>query len=246
MDGVKSVHDDIIVWGKNLAEHDEHLRAALTKAREVGLKLNPKKCQFRAQEITFLGDKITNNGVLPDPKKVEAISNMSRPECKVELQRYLGMVNYLGKFVPNLSSKTVALRSLLVEKNDWQWQPEHEKEWRNVNEFLTTEPVLKYYDPKRRTKVSSDASKKGLGAVLLQEHEGLWKPVAYASRVLTPAEQRYATIEKETLGMVFACEKFHEFIYGVPDVIAETDHKPLITIVKKSLCDTPQAKNDSC
>ena len=108
-----------------------------------------------------------------------------------------------------------------------------------MNELLTAEPVLKFYDPARKTKVSSDASKKGLGAVLLQNHEGTWKPVAYASRVLTQAEQRYATIEKETLGMVFACERFHEFIYGVPSVIAETDHKPLISIVKKHLCDTP-------
>jgi len=239
IDGVKSVHDDIIVWGRNLSDHDEHLRAALTKAREVGLKLNLKKCRFRAKEITFLGDKITSNGVLPDPKKVEAINNMPQPTCKIELQRYLGMVNYLGKFVPNLSSKTVALRSLLEEKSEWQWQPEHEEEWKQLNDFLTTEPVLKYFDSARRTKISSDASKKGLGAVLLQEHDGVWKPVAYASRVLTTAEQRYATIEKETLGTVFACDKFHEFIYGLPDVIAETDHKPLITIVKKSLCDTP-------
>lgn len=239
MDGVKSVHDDILIWGKTMAEHDEHLRTALVKAREVGLKLNQKKCRFRVQELTFLGDKITSEGVLPDSKKVEAINKMPQPTSQVELQRYLGMVNYLGKFVPNLSSKTVALRSLLEEKHEWQWQPEHEREWNHLKGFLTTEPVLKFYDPAKRTKISSDASKTGLGAVLLQEHEGMWKPVAYASRVLTQAEQRYATIEKESLGMVFACEKFHEFIYGVQEVIAETDHKPLITIVKKSLCDTP-------
>ncbi len=238
MDGVKSIHDDIIVWGTTEKEHDERLHKTLSKAQEVGLKLNVNKCRFRVQELTFLGDKITPEGVQPDPAKVNAIRDMPQPTCKAELQRYFGMVNFLGKFVPNLSAKTVALRRLLEDASDWQWQPEHEAEWKQLSEFLTTEPVLKFHDPLRKTKVSSDASKDGLGAVLLQDHDGNWKPVAYASRAMTQAEKRYAQIEKETLGMVFACEKFHEYIYGVPNVIAETDHKPLIAISKKNLCDT--------
>lgn len=154
------------------------------------------------------------------------------------------MVNYVGKFVPNLSSKTVALRHLLENSSDWQWNHEHAREWSDLKEILITAPVLKFFDPTKRTKVSTDASSQGLGAVLLQEHdstestESTWCPVAYASRAMTSAERRYAQIEKETLGVVYACEKFREYIYGRPTLI-ETDHKPLISISKKNLCDTP-------
>ena len=103
-----------------------------------------------------------------------------------------------------------------------------------------TEPLLKFYDPARRSKISSDASKDGLGAVLLQEHDGNWLPVAFISRAMTSAEKNYAQIEKELLGLFFACEKFHEYVYGAT-VIGETDHKPLVSLHKKNLCDlTPR------
>lgn len=239
LDGVKSIHDDIIVWGETETEHDERLRQTLMKAKEVGLKLNLNKCRFRVRDLTFFGDRISDQGIQPDPDKIRAINEMLRPTSKSELQRYLGMVNYLGRFVPCLSAKTKALRSLLEEKNEWQWQSEHEKEWRELNEILTTEPVLQFFDSTRRIKISSDASKDGLGAVLLQEFDEGWKPVAYASRVMTQAEKMYAQIEKELLGITFACDKFHEYVYAVPDVIAETDHKPLVTISKKSFDQTP-------
>ena len=166
---------------------------------------------------------------------------MPVPTTKEEVQRALGMVNYMAKFVPNLTVKTTALRQLLLEKNDWQWEAEQAKEWQDIKDFFTTEPLLKFYDPARRSKISSDASKDGLGgAVLLQEHDGNWLPVAFISRAMTSAEKNYAQIEKELLGLVFACEKFHEYVYGAT-VIGETDHKPLVSLHKKNLCDlTPR------
>ncbi|KAK2193619.1 hypothetical protein NP493_11g10022 [Ridgeia piscesae] len=164
---------------------------------------------------------------------------MPVPTTKEEVQRALGMVNYMAKFVPDLTVKTTALRQLLLEKNDWQWEAEQAKEWQDIKDFFTTEPLLKFYDPARRSKISSDASKDGLGAVLLQEHDGNWLPVAFISRAMTSAEKNYAQIE-ELLGLVFACEKFHEYVYGAT-VIGETDHKPLVSLYKKNLCDlTPR------
>lgn len=98
--------------------------------------------------------------------------------------------------------------------------------------------MLTFFDSTRKTKISTDASKDGLGAVLLQaDKDGHWRPVAYASRSMTETETRYAQIEKETLGLVFGCEKFHEYIYGLPTFTSETDHQPLISIVKKNLND---------
>ena len=88
-----------------------------------------------------------------------------------------------------------------------------------------TAPVLKFYDPERKTKISADASKSGLGAVILQKDEDQeeWYPVAYASRAMTTAEVRYAQIEKQCLALTFACQRFHQFIYG-QTFEAETDH----------------------
>lgn len=103
---------------------------------------------------------------------------------------------------------------------------------------LTKEPVLKFYDEDRPLKVSTDASKASLGVVLLQKHATEWLPIAYASGTMTSAERNYAQIEKETLGAVYGCEKFHEYVYG-RSVILETDQKLLIAISQKPLGDAP-------
>ena len=102
---------------------------------------------------------------------------------------------------------------------------------------LTTAPVLTFFDPSKKIKVSTDASKDGIGGVLLQAEGEHWKPVAYASRTMTETECRYAQIEKECLGLVFGLEKFHSYIYGLPTFTVETDHRPLVSIIKKNLND---------
>lgn len=108
-----------------------------------------------------------------------------------------------------------------------------------MKDVLTSEPILRFYDSEREIKISADASKSGLGAVILQKHENnKWFPVAYASRALTPAETHYAQIEKEMLAITFACERFRQYIYG-QRIQVETDHKPLIAIFRKSLNDCP-------
>jgi hypothetical protein len=238
IEGVDTMMDDIIVWGATREEHDERLRKVLEKARSANLKLNQSKCQFGLNELTYLGDVLCNEGVKPDPNKTKAIYDMPRPECKADIQRFLGMLNYNAKFIPDTSSRAAPLRGLEEKRNEWSWGPEHESAWNDLRTALTTEPVLKFYDPKKPTKISADASQSGLGAVLLQQDEDGWAPVAYASKAMTEAETRYAQIEKECLALTFACERFHQFVYGMK-FVAETDHKPLFAIFKKSLADSP-------
>ncbi len=125
------------------------------------------------------------------------------------------------------------MRELLKKETVFEWTEKHDKEWKTLKQTLSTEPVLTFFDPARKTKISTDASKEGLGAVLLQAVGDTWQPVAYASRTMTDTEQRYAQIEKETLGLVYGCVKFHSYVYGLPTFTMETDHKPLISIVKK-------------
>ena len=148
------------------------------------------------------------------------------------------MVNYLGKFVYNLSKKTEKLRILLDKTVQWQWGPEQEQEWQYLKTLSSTQPLLKFYNQSNNVKTSSDASNYGIDAVILQQHDGEWQPVAYVPRAMTSAETRYAQIEKELLSIMFACERFHQFIYG-QTVISETDHKPLVHLFHKSLNDCP-------
>ena len=125
-----------------------------------------------------------------------------------------------------------------MKKNEWEWTEIHENSWKLLKAIISSQPVLEFYDPTLPTRISTDASKDGLGATLLQLHGENWKPVSYASRGLSVAEQRYAQIEKELLSISFGCQRFHQFIYG-STVEAETDHKPLEALFKKSLVDCP-------
>lgn len=118
------------------------------------------------------------------------------------------------QFIPNLSAKSVCLRELLQHNTMFEWTARNEQEWNKLKHTLTTAPVLAFFDPSKRTKISTDALKDNLGAVLLQAERDKWQPFAYASRSLTETEQRYAQIEKETqaLGLVFGCGKFHSYV----------------------------------
>lgn len=236
--GVTTMMDDVIVWGSTKEEHDTRLRQVLERTRSVNLKLNRDKCEFAVKSLTFIGDVVSEKGVSPDPRKTSAIANMERPQNKDEVRRFLGMVTYLAKFIPQLSAISAPLRMLLEQKNEWMWLKQQEECFQNLKKILISEPVLRFYDPKRETRISADASQYGLGAVLLQLHEETWQPVAYASRALTSAEVNYAQIEKELLATTYACERFHQYVYG-QTVEAETDHKPLVAIMSKPLTDCP-------
>ena len=239
---VDTIADDIIVWGHTNHEHDESLKGVLDAARKHNLRLNKEKCEFGVKQLMFIGDVISAEGVKPDMNKVSAIQNMPKPANKDEVRRFLGMVTYLAKWIPDLADKSAPLRKLLQDKNEWQWGPEHDRSWMILRNILGTEPVLQFFDPNSDIRVSSDASKDGLGAVLLQrkrvDDSDKWQPVAYASRTLSSSEARYAQIEKELLGIVFACERFHQYIYGATAQV-ETDHKPLVSIFQKALNDCP-------
>lgn len=162
--------DDIIVWGETKEEHDRSLHQVFEVAAKNNLKLNREKCQLGVNELIFLGDKLTAEGLKPDDSKVEAINNMPTPTCKQDVQRFLGMVTYLAKWIPGLSEKSTALRQLLEKDIPWQWNPEQDKTFQELKQVLTTRPVLQYYNPELPIRISSDASPNGIGAVILQCH----------------------------------------------------------------------------
>ena len=141
------------------------------------------------------------------------------------------MVNQLGKFSHRLAELSQPLRKLLSAKRSWVWGPPQEQAFAEVKAELTQPTILALYNPQAPTKVSAVASSLGLGAVLLQQSNEAWRPVAYASRSLTETERCYAQIEKEALAITWACEKFTDYILG-HDFQFETDHKPPCSSVK--------------
>lgn len=235
IEGVIQFIDDILIYGKTKEIHDQRLRAVLKRCQEINIKLNRDKCKIGLSELKYLGHKITQNGIKPDESHVSAIKNMPRPLNIKDVERFLGLVTYVGKFVPNLSEKTFLLRELLRKDVEWHWNERHEKCFTDIKEYLINPPVLQYYNLEKPVVISVDSSKNGMGACILQNN----LPVAYASRSLSKAEQSYAQIEKELLACVFACERFYTYIYGRTDVVIETDHKPLVSIINKPLASAP-------
>ena len=233
LDGIESFFDDVIVWGNTWEELKSRERKCLEVARQNNLKFNKDKTVLGAQELKYLGHIICSKGSRPDPEKIKAIKEMSIQDKK-GLQRYLGMVTYVGKFIPNLSEITKPLRDLLQKDVVWQWTHSQEEAVKTVYKAITNSGTLRHFDPRKEVTVTADSSQYGLGAALLQDGH----VISYASRSLNTAERNYAQIEKEALSVVFACEKFHQFIYGRP-ITVENDHKPLESIFKKSLSNCP-------
>ncbi|UYV63772.1 K02A2.6-like, partial [Cordylochernes scorpioides] len=230
MDGVMCYLDDILIFASDSKTHDRILRLVLRKLKEAKVTLNKAKCVFGVPRINFLGHILDEDGIRPDPAKIEAVAKMPAPTDVHGVRRFLGMVNHLGRFVENLSEIVAPLNQLLVKGQDFVWDCSQERAFRKLKELLTTQPILAAYDVRKPTMVSSDASSYGLGAVLKQEGKnGIWRPVAYSSRTMTPTEKRYAQIEKEAIAITWACERFQDFLLGKRFRI-ETDHKPLIPL----------------
>ena len=167
--GVLAVHDDIIIAAQNLEEHDQALRSALIRARERNIKFNRGKVQLRVDHVSYLGNIVTADGFKADPDKIKAIIEMPAPQSKQDLQRLLGMVNYLSQYIPNMSEITAPLRSLLKKNSQWVWYHEHSDALEKIKKALTNTPVLRYFDVNKKSTIQADASRDGLGACLMQD-----------------------------------------------------------------------------
>ena len=169
--GVETVIDHFLIWGKTLGEHGRNLKKCLDKIKEFGLTLNKEKCQFRLTEIEYLGEKLTQNGVLPDEKEVSAILDYRTPQDKGDVQRLLGMISYVSKFTKNMSDITAPLRELIRKNAHFVWEEKHSNAFDNVKKALTSPNILKFYDVAKEITLQVDASYGGLGATILQDKQ---------------------------------------------------------------------------
>ena len=241
LDGVRTVADDILTIGNGatmeeaVRDHDAKLKALLKRCREKHIKLNHEKIDFKKTSMPYIGHLLTSEGVKADPSKIEAILSLPKPEDVAGVRHIMGTVNYLAKFLPRLSDVLKPLRELTRKNSRFAWTTQHDAALGEIKQLVTKPPVLKYYEPEKPLVLQCDASEKGLGASLLQEG----RPIAYASRALTPAECNYAQIEKELLAIVFGVERFHQYTYG-RKVTVDSDHKPLEMISRKHLASAPR------
>lgn len=231
VEGAVCLMDDILVHGESEEEHDQRLLIVLQQLQKAGITLNVKKCVFAQDRVKFLGQVVDHEGVRPDPEKVSAILNLKTPTCVGDIRRLLGMTNQLSKFSPRLANMTKPLRD---KDSQWCWEEPQRRAFEDIRKEISQSPVLALFDPSRPTTVSADASSFGLRAVLLQEQE--MRPVAYASRSMTPTEQRYTQIEKEALAIAWACDRFGDYLMGLKFHI-ETNHKPLVPLLSAKRLD---------
>ena len=207
----------------------QHIKKKVLKTlRTSEFTIRTSKTCVECTSIDFLGHIISANHIKPDPAKTEKIRNLKVPSTKKEVRSILGLMNYYRRFVKNFSSLTQTLKELTKKTcpNKKRCTCECQIGLDKLKEALTSESILHVPDLSKPFVVQSDASNKALGAVLLQEHEGSFLLCFYASRRLLDREIHYAIIEKETLGIVFALNKFSKYLFMRPFYI-RTDHKPL-------------------
>jgi len=218
--------DDLIVFGRNLEDHNKNLIKVFTRLRKVNLKLNPTKCEFLKKELLYLGNVITPEGISPDPEKIRVLKDYPVPQNADEVKRFVAFANYYRKFIPNFAEKSLPLNVLCRKNIPFHWSLECQNSFEILKTALSKQPVLQYpnFSDENEFILKTDASGIGIGAVLANKND---KPIAYASRCLNKAELNYPTIEKELLAIVWAVKHFRPYLYGKKFKIL-TDHKPLI------------------
>jgi hypothetical protein len=226
--------DDILVYSKgSLEEHVEHVKKVLRKLKEYRMYLQPAKCEFHIKETTFLGFIISTEGVKMDPKKIAAVKEWTTPKTVKDVQSFLGFANYYRKFIKNYSKITTPLTEITKKEKGFQWDNSCQEAFDRIKQIFLEAPVLAMYDPRKPTRVETDASDYALGAILSQEGEdGKWRPVYYHSRKFSGAELNYDVHDKELLGIISAFEAWETQLIGLPHPIQVfTDHQNLTSFM---------------
>ena len=237
LSGVCTYLDDILITGQTTDEHIKNLNSVLTRLREAGMRLKREKCQFSLQKIEYLGHVISSKGLEPAASKVTAIVDAPSPRNVPQLKSLLGLVNYYGKFLPNLSTTLAPLYELLRQGVKWQWGFAQEAALAEIKKAIQSPNLLAHFDSNKLLVLACDASPVGVGAVLSHRlDDGTEKPISFASRTLSPAERKYSQLDKEALAIIFGVKHYHQYLYAREFVIL-SDHQPLKHILSESKAD---------
>lgn len=218
--------DDIVIHGSDLDTHNKRLIEVFQRLYEHNLKIEPDKCEFLRKEVMYLGHLITDEGVKPDPKKIEAITNYPQLQNVKDVRAFLGLSGYYRRFIPDFSKITKPLTNLLKSENSFKWTYLEQTAFNTLKRLLTSEPILKFPDFEQPFLLATDASDFAIGSVLSQGEIGKDHPIAYASRSLNKAESNYSVIERELLAIVWSVKHFRPYLFGRKFKVL-SDHRPL-------------------
>jgi hypothetical protein len=229
--GAECVHnflDDVLAHTPTWQQHLSVLRDLFVRIRAANLTLRPTKCAIGYERMKFLGYDVSGDGLRPSKSIVDKVLNAARPETKTQIRSFLALVGFYRQFIANFASISAVLTDLTRKgaPNNVVWEESHERAFNVLKRAISSQPILKLPKVQEQFIIQTDASNRGLGAVLLQEWDGVRHPVAYASRKLLPREMNYPIIERECLSIVWGIQKFHNYLYG-QSFILETDHQPL-------------------
>lgn len=214
--------DDIVVKSDGMEEHIADLRLAFERMRRYGLKMNPLKCAFGLTAGKFLGLMVHERGVEIDPKKIEKIRDFKAPTCKKEVQKLLGKVNYLRRFISNLAGKIDAFVPILRLKKEanFTWGAKQPEAFEELKRYLSTPPVVRAPKAGKPFRLYIASEDKVIGAVLTQEEDGKEYIITYLSRRLLDAETRYVFIERLCLCIYYACTKLRHYLLSSTCIVA--------------------------
>ena len=225
----------ISLSGQSLPQLVDRVKVIADRCKRINIALSRKKSEI-AKEIAFAGLLISARGIKPEPERIKALTKFSAPRDISGVRSFLGLANQLSGFVPDFAHMTDKLRELTSKRNAFLWGDDHQKEFEQVKNLLTSDMVVTHLNPSLPVKMFTDASRlHGLGFAMGHYMNGRFKLVSCGSKALTPTQQRYATIKLECLAVHFAVTKRSFYLKGLPYFTVATDHKPLEGVFKKDL-----------
>lgn len=226
-DQVFTYLDDLLIISSNFKDHIELLKKVAQRLREANLTINVEKSKFVLREIKYLGYLVGEEGLRPDPSKIQAIIEYPIPQSVKQVRRFLGLAAWYTRFISNYSDVSAPISSLTGKGKTFHWSPEAQAAFEELKNRMSSTPVLTNPDFDRKFHIHCDASTAGVGAVLFQyDDDNAEKPIAFMSKKLNAAQRNYNTTELECLAAVLAIKKFRHYIDGYEFELI-TDHASL-------------------
>jgi len=214
-DFVTAFVDDLLIYSKNAAEHEIHVKKVLERLRTAGLQASIRKCEFHVTRTKYLGFILTTDGIEVDPEKSAVICNWAVPTTVRGVQSFLGFCNFYRRFIKDYSRIAKPLNHLTRKDVPFAWTDKCQKAFEELKKRLTDAPILRHYHPDLETKLETDASDGVVAGVLSQKHGDLWHPIAYYSKSMTDAERNYEIHDKEMLAIIRALQEWRAELEGL-------------------------------
>jgi len=241
LQGISFCHcilDDVLVTGRDDDEHLRILDQGFAALHANGLRLNIEKCFFLQDSLEYCGHVITRDGIHQSPSKTEAILKAPVPKNVSQLRSLLGLISYYRNHLPSISDVLHPLNDLLKQDKKWCWSPECDRAFSTVKQLIAADTCLTHFDATAPITLATDASGYGIGCVLSHRTADGERPICFASRSLTKAEQNYSQLDHEGLSIVWAVKKMSDYIYGRYFTLV-TDNRPIAAILSPNKATPP-------